>query len=505
MKVLLINSNQYKLPVPAMPFGVCCIASAVEKAGHDVKVLDLCFSNKCSSDIRKGIAEFQPDIVGISIRNIDTGATYNTLFLLDEVKEKIVNPVKKSFSGPVVIGGPAIGISGAEILEYLDLDYAIKGDGEIAFTDYLTRFEKKLPLNGLSGLIWRRDGHLVEDNPPARINTLNSLPFANHAKYLDLRKYRKFNSPLQIQTKRGCALKCAYCTYNMIEGPNVRFRDPKRIADEIETMVKETGINHIEFTDSTFNIPLNHAKAVLRAIIDKNLDLELQTMGLNPGAIDEELAQLMKKANFKEAHVGVDSGCNSVLEALNKNFKKDDVIRAGKYLREAGIPVMWYILTGAPGETQETLRETYETLQMAASKWDLVIVGNGIRLYKDSPISKQVLKKNPNCTHDNFLHPAAYYPEKISLSTLRILNKQAALQHPNFLFFDEVQRMPMIFLKIQTTLMRLLAPHKPWWKSYIFMNSVKKALGIQALQSLLFSFKNRQLFSRLESRITSNA
>jgi radical SAM superfamily enzyme YgiQ (UPF0313 family) len=493
MKILMINSNRYKVPLPVMPYGLCCVAAAVEEAGYEAKILDLCFSKNCRRDIVRTIDEFHPDIIGISIRNIDTAAPYNTLFLVKQVKREVIDPIKKAFSGPIVIGGPSVGISGAEMLSFFDLEFAIGGDGEAAMVEFIRRIEKRVPLNGMAGLIWQKNGQVIEENHPMRVTDLDALPSPDYHRYTDIPTYRKYKSPIQIQTKRGCALKCTYCTYNTIEGHHVRLRDPQRVADEIETMVKETGINIIEFTDSTFNIPLDHAKSVLRAIIAKKLDVGFQTMGLNPGAIDEELAQLMKRANFIEFQVGVESGCNVTLRSLGKNFRKDDVLRAAKYLHAVDLPIMWWVLTGAPGETEETLKETFETIHQAASKGDLVVVGNGIRVYKGSPIAKRMLRENRNCTNDNFFLPTAYSPKGLNLQMIRLINKRISFKYSNFMFFDEVQRVPFFLINLQSKLMNRFAPRVPWWKTFLFMASLQKKLGITALKRRLFEFKNRRL------------
>lgn len=493
MRLLMINSNRYKLPVPSIPFGLCYVASALENEGHDVNVLDLCFSQNPGREISDAVNKFKPDIVGISIRNIDTVAEYNVLFQLDQVKEDVIMPIKKVFAGPIVIGGPAVGISGAEMLSFFDLEFAICGDGETAMIEFTNRFKNKLPLDDLGGLTIRKNAKIIRENPPLRVADINSLPFPKQHHFIDIKPYRKLRTPIQIQTKRGCELKCAYCTYNTVEGHNYRFRDPQKIADEIEMIVKETGINHFEFSDSTFNIPLDHAKAVLRAINQKKLDLNLQIMGLNPGAVDEELIDLMKESNFKEIQVGVESCCDKVLANLNKNFRKADVLKAGGIIHKSGIPVMWHIMTGAPVETEETLKETFDTILGIASKWDIIVVMNAIRAYKGSQITELMQKENPGCNQDNFLKPLFYSPQKISIEAMRVFNKRVAFKNPNVLFPDEVQRVPFILLKIATGTMRLLAPHKPWWQFNIFINKLQKISGITALKWLLYERKIRKL------------
>jgi radical SAM superfamily enzyme YgiQ (UPF0313 family) len=501
MKVLMVNSNQYKLPVPSMPFGLCLVSSSLEKAGHEVSVLDLCFSTNPTREIEKAIKEFQPGIIGVSVRNIDTVSYYNTYFLLEPVKNNVIIPIKKAFQGPIVIGGTAVGILGAEILKYFDLEYAILGDGELAMVEFVNRIEKKKSLKGLGGLTWRENGEIFEENPLWRVEDLDSLPLSNPQRYLDLKTYRKFRAPIQIQTKRGCVLKCTYCTYNKIEGHEYRLRDPLLVADEIESIYKKTGIKHFEFSDSTFNIPLDHSKAVLRAIIDKNIPgLNLRTMGLNPGDIDEEFADLLKKADFKDVECGPEAGCDKMLKALGKNFQNDAILRTGRILHDIDMPTMWYLLTGAPGETIDTLKETAEIMKMAASEWDLVVVLNGIRVNKGTPLASQWLKENPNCTKDNFLRPVFYSSESVNLEVVRVVNKLIAFQNPNHLFPEEVQRVPLIALKIQTFIMRNFAPQQPWWRFNILLNRIQKKSGIYFLKRKIFEFKNRKILKTLEFR-----
>lgn len=501
MKVLMVNSNINWLPIPTIPFGLCFVSAALEKAGHEVRVLDLCFSNNTTLDIKKSVKEFQPGVIGVSIRNIDTVSRLNPFFLLDPVKEKVIDPIKKMFTGPVVIGGPAVGISGVEMLNFFNLEFAIRGDGEAAIVEFTNRIENKKSLKSLKGLTWRKGGKIIEENEPWRIEDLGSLPSPYPQRYIDLDAYRKFKAPIQVQSKRGCALKCTYCTYRVIEGDKYRLRDPQKIADEIETVVKESGIRHFEFPDSTYNVPLNHSKAVLKAIIAKNLDLDLRTMGLNPGAIDEEYVDLLKEAGFKDIELGVEAGCDKMLEALGKNFTKADILRAGQLLHRLGIPLKWYLATGAPGESTETLAETFETMSKVVGKWDLIVVFNGIRAYKGSDISNRMYEENPGCTEDNFLHPVFYEPESINLDDIRVFNKRMGLLIPNCIFPEDRQRVRDIILKMQNFFMKIFAPNKPWYFFHIFAHRVQKILGINFIRRKILEFKNPHLFKKKDYKI----
>jgi len=492
MRILLINANRFKHPWPVIPFGLMCVASVLERAGHAIRVLDLCFSRNCLRDLRTAIAEHQPELVGVSIRNIDNSAGYNTLFLLEQTRNEVIIPLKQLFPGPIVIGGPAVGISGAEILEFMDLPYAIRGDGELAMAELANLLAQGRDPLGLPGLVIRRGGQLLQDSPPSRVPDLNGLPTPNPGRYIDLKPYRAFNSPLQVQTKRGCALDCTYCTYNEIEGRRYRLRDPELVAREIHDLTAATGIEHVEFTDSTFNVPLKHCKEVLRALVRLgNMNLKMRTMGLNPGFVDEELVDLMQKAGFMEVDLGAEAGSEAMLRSLGKNFNKEDVLRAGRLLQEKNIPVTWYLLVGAPGETRETLRETFDTVNKAASKWDLINVGVGVRVYRGAPMARDMLAENPHCTADNFLRPVHCKPGALSLEQVKLLTKQEALKHPNYFMYDEDENTPELVLRMGVALLKLFAPNQPLFRLHILLRTIQKCLGIGLVKRKLFAWRYR--------------
>lgn len=479
MNILLISSNRLKHPWPVIPFGLCTVAAALEAEGHAVDFLDLCFSKDPARKIALAIERSRPELVGVGIRNIDNASGYNSLFLLDQVKTEVIDPLKSNFDGPIVIGGSAVGISGTEMLEFFDLPMAIQGDGEHAIVELSARLEAKKPLIGLGGLILRKQDRIVEENPPLPVTDLNALPFIKFDRYLDVRRYRKYNSPLQIQTKRGCALNCIYCTYNRLEGKDYRLKDPQRVAEEVATLVHETGIHHIELTDSTFNIPLTHAKAVLRAVAAKGLDIRCRALGLNPAAVDFELVDLMREVGFQDVDLGVESGSDLTLKGLGKNFHKEDILSAGRLLREANIPVSWFLLLGAPGETEDTLQETFKTISSAASPWDLVVIGVGIRIYKGAPIAGLPESGNSSGKSDNFLHPVHFEPEALNLAAIRRITKRAYHRYPNFLLFGEKSQYPEAVIKAANMFMRFFFPRQPIWRVYIFIRKILLAVGIK--------------------------
>jgi hypothetical protein len=356
-------------------------------------------------------------------------------------------------------------------------------------SEFVKRIENRQPPDGLKGLIIRREKIVIQDPEPSRVQNLDSLPFSNLPRYLNLDQYRRFGSPLLVQTKRGCTFKCSYCTYNQIEGKEYRLRNPALIADEIEILVKQTGISHIEFADSIFNVPLSHAKSVLHAVISKNLDLKLHTMGLTPSAVDEELLDLMKRAGFNEVDIGVESLCDKILESLSKNFKLADVITTADLLKKKKIPATWFLILGSPLETRETVLESLNSLGKIISEWDLVFVSTGVRVYNGSPYANDMIRKDIHCTDDNFLLPVKIEPENISLEEIHTIAKQFSFSHPNFYFYEKEHIIPGWLLMTGTLLLRMFHSRQPVWQFLILLKKIELVIGISFAKKVIYNLK----------------
>src|SRR4030066_248037 len=71
MKILLISVNRERMPFPVFPLGLAYIAMALREEGHQIEVMDLCFSQEISIDLNQTLHQFQPDLIGISLRNLE--------------------------------------------------------------------------------------------------------------------------------------------------------------------------------------------------------------------------------------------------------------------------------------------------------------------------------------------------------------------------------------------------------------------------------------------------
>jgi len=140
LRILLINPNTMKNP-PVIPIGLEYLASALEKHNHEVNILDLCFRSSPIIDLKKLLETENYDLVGLTIRNIDSCIYFNNEFYLPEFKNLV--DFIKGYEIPVVLGGSGFSAMPNEILEYLQADYGIIGPGEVSFPKFLELWHTK--------------------------------------------------------------------------------------------------------------------------------------------------------------------------------------------------------------------------------------------------------------------------------------------------------------------------------------------------------------------------
>ncbi len=360
MRVLLVSPNREHLPDPVFPLGLSYIASAVRQHGHQVRIIDLCFSEDMESDIHKAISDFQPDVIGMSLRNVDDVCFPKQHSYLEEYRSTI-SSLRRHSSAPIVLGGSGFTIMPEAFMQELGADFGIVGEGEKAFPELLDKLiETKKPIISSRGRIKDLD-RIIPDR-----------------ELFDFSSYDRLGGMLNIQTKRGCPFKCIYCTYPQVEGRTVRMRSPQSVADEIEHIITTTGAKHLFIVDSIFNYPVSHAKAVCGEIIRRNINIKWSCYA-NPAHMTEDLADVMVKAGCTAVEFGTDSLVDEMLRNMGKSFTFSKVRKASAICKKSGLKFCHFIFAGSPGDTDETIDLTLARLD--AIEPDAAVIMAGIRIF----------------------------------------------------------------------------------------------------------------------------
>jgi radical SAM superfamily enzyme YgiQ (UPF0313 family) len=404
MNVLLISANTEQFNMPAMPLGLACVAEAAKNAGHEVAMLDLMFEMDVSATINEQITEFQPQCIGISVRNIDDQHCAAPVFLLEKVQE-VVAVCRNLSDAPIVLGGAGYSMFPESSLAYLDADFGIAGEGEIAFPALLTGMENNDDLSVIPGLYTRGHGSQRSKTFCPDLDRL-TLPETG---ILSASLSRNNEPWIPVQTRRGCALKCSYCSTASIEGAVLRKRSPELVVGWLADWVK-AGYANFFFVDNTFNLPPSYAKSICRQILDKKLAMHWRCI-IYPKNVDKELVELMAAAGCKQISLGFESGSAHMLRNLNKRFTLEDVRAASALFAEHGIERMGFLLLGGPGETHHSVEESLafaDSLELDALK-----LTAGIRIYPGTPLAETAVQQGVISPRSNLLYPHFYLSREL--------------------------------------------------------------------------------------------
>lgn|GEM_PF-2402634 len=268
--------------------------------------------------------------------------------------------IAKDAGCSVIVGGPGPTIFGRRILEKFPfIDAVTCGEGE----ENITEIAKSAPKNdftGINGVIWRKNGEIIENERSGLIKDLDAIPFPDYS-ILDFKSY---HGAFSILTSRGCPYNCEFC-FKPVHGNTFRAMSPKRVVEEmkwiIETFPEQFEKANRTFTlaDDIFNFDLDRAKKIAHLIIEQNLNVKLVSInGFHVRTVDQELFDLLKKAGLVEVWFGVDAGSESILKTVGKGITLDMVRNAVNYAKKAGIRTVGaHFIIGLTGETLKTARE----------------------------------------------------------------------------------------------------------------------------------------------------
>jgi radical SAM superfamily enzyme YgiQ (UPF0313 family) len=359
MRVFLIYSNQSRELVPAPPVGLSYVASAAEAAGHEVHLLDLAFSADLLGDLAAAVTAFAPDVVGLSVRNIDNVISQrfdSPLAFLRQQVETLRRHARGADGQPVplVLGGPAISILAERALPLLGADFAVTGEGETAFPALLDALATGAPVAAIPGVCYWENGE------PRRATPCRQAGFAASGleNWVDWTPYQAAGGTWPIQTKRGCPMKCVYCAYPLVEGQRFRRRSAGEVVDEIERVMRTVRPRTFEFVDSTFNLPAAHSIEICEEILRRGIRANFTAMGVNPLDVPPELFPVMKRAGFNSVMITPEAGCDSMLANLGKGFTMGHIETCLERVRDSGLKSMWFFMLGGPGETMATCEES---------------------------------------------------------------------------------------------------------------------------------------------------
>ncbi|WLE96145.1 MAG: lipid biosynthesis B12-binding/radical SAM protein [Candidatus Electrothrix communis] len=404
MRVLLISPNTLTVPYPVYPIGLDYVASSIP-AHHAVRIADCnVLSREALGEL---LSEYQPEVIGISCRNIDNTEAGDPLCFINVYKE-LVSWLRSRTQAILVCGGSGFNIMPEKILPYFDVDYGLVGEGE-RFGLLVEALDKKQEPSEIPGV-------LAASSCSPDIPTEKAPPwdgqrhrtFQQEAEHY--RFYLEHGGMLNLQTKRGCSFRCVYCPYPHIEGKKHRLVDPQQVA-KTALELEAAGAKYLFLTDSAFNSDIDHSLAVAKAFQKAGLTIPWGGF-FAPIKLPVDYFTVMADAGLAHVEFGTESLSDAMLKNYRKPFRVQEVLTAHQQALDAGLHTAHYFLLGGPGESADTINESLENREQLKKTVTFYFVG--IRIYPGTGLYDIALEEGKINETTDLLQPVFYEPDLIT-------------------------------------------------------------------------------------------
>lgn len=366
MRVALVNPNRYLEP-PVIPLGIEYVAYYLDREGHEVEVVDLAFSPDPLGRLREDLDAFDPHVVGISLRNVDSSLYYDNLFFLEEAVE-LVATCRASCEARVVAGGSALLAGPREVADFVGCDYAVYGPGERALPALLSYLERGAdPPRIVNG--W--DYSFSRDEVPER------------GRWVDYSPYLRERGLAGFASQYGCRGECSFC---LEAGLPWRPRSPEAVTGEI-ALLGEKGCCELHLCDCEFNQDMETAKELLRGMAERNPGVSW-SLYMKPLPHDEGLFRMLARAGAESLTLSVNS--RSLYRGA---YGLMDIQSFVELAARQGLKVAVDLLVGFPEEDRERLRDVFDFFR--AVRPDTVGVSFRMRVFKYTELGMSLRSAPP--------------------------------------------------------------------------------------------------------------
>jgi len=355
-KVMLVNPPPLQGVFhhhPYLPMGLAYLAAVLEERGNQVSVLDCIAEGIDQNQLKQKISMFNPDVIGISSM---TPMVLSSLMAAKGAKEVCPDTV-------VVLVGPHATFMDKELLAAESaVDVVVRGEGEVTFAELTARIVNSVGLNSADGITYRHRSKIVQNPSREYMLNLDDLPFPAY-KHFPLEKYRLFGKLFfPVITSRGCPFQCSFCTTSRILGNQYRVRSPQNIGHELELLKREYGAHSFTFYDDTLTLDKKRLYDICDEIKRRKINIpwDCQTRA---DRVSVEMFAKMKSTNCQQVFFGIESGCQSILNAVSKRTTVEQNEAAIKMAKKSGLFVAISIIIGYPGETTEMRKETFDFIR----------------------------------------------------------------------------------------------------------------------------------------------
>ncbi len=347
-----------KIGCVSPPLGLAYLGGAVLESGNECKILDMESQQLSVADVIEKIEQYLPHLIGIT----STSPVYKNAKYVGRI-------IKKQFQDiPIGIGGVHSTILGKQILEECPhFDFQVVGEGEKTIVEIIRALESGQHLSNIKGVIFRKNGSIVENPLRPLTSNLDDLPKPAR-QLLDPKCYQHYLpgkgliSYASIFTSRGCPFECTFCSQHTMYGRKVRFHSIERVISELRDVIDNYMVKHVIIMDETMTLKKQRMLELCNAIKKAGLTFTWEGW-THAGTVDEKLLQAMKDAGLIRLSFGIESGDPQILKSIKKKVTLDQIRNAYTIADKIGIETRGSAILGHPHETRKTAWQTIKFIR----------------------------------------------------------------------------------------------------------------------------------------------
>jgi anaerobic magnesium-protoporphyrin IX monomethyl ester cyclase len=308
------------------------------------------------------VRELDPEVVGLSVMTFQRRTAARLIRLIRALRPGV----------KIVVGGYDPSLA-PEAYEELDVDYLVRGEGEVTFRELLRALSQGVGVDRVCGLSYRKGETWVHNpaRPPHRLED-SEIRLPNRDSRV-LKGYTLLGRQVDvIETSRGCTYDCSFCSIIEMRGRNFHTYSFDRVLADIRD-ARDHGARTIFLVDDNITLNVRRFEALCEAIIGaglQKLDYFVQAMTSAIANHGETLAPLMRRAGFRYVFLGIENILEGDLEFLRasaKNTERENgqntgnaTLKAIDYLHRNQMYVVGGLIVGSPGDTRESIEANLE-------------------------------------------------------------------------------------------------------------------------------------------------
>jgi anaerobic magnesium-protoporphyrin IX monomethyl ester cyclase len=356
---LAFDPKQVRKMQPYAPLGTLYAATTLQAQQVSVAIFDTMLQDPMSGFLA-ALNHHRPKIVAI----YEDDFNFLSKMCLTRMREVAWHMAQIARdAGATVIAHGSDATDHAELFLQNGIHYILQGEAEHTLLQLCIALLRNESIAGIDGLVMLGlAGKATPSSLKAPKNPLwADLPQAARS-LIDMEPYRHAWTEAHgyfsanVVASRGCPYRCNWCA-KPISGDKFQLRSAAAVAEEISVLKEQHGAQHIWFSDDVFGLNHHWVQQFALEMTARNSVLPFKIQS-RADLMSEENVAALKRAGCAEVWMGVESGSQKILDAMDKGLRIASVLTARERLQHAGIRACYFLQFGYPGETWEDIQQT---------------------------------------------------------------------------------------------------------------------------------------------------